>query len=154
MCSDRHDHGQRATQLAQPCIYMSRVVRKPAFAYAKTKAQISFAVTAQSLYFQNSKFQASSHLLWLYSPVCVGPGQKPRRPVFSERGSYICAISCIYGTIKRYSQVSKNYKPKCQTLRIQTKSIRNRSRIGFNMIPTINVLVAIFDIMINDYTEI
>ena len=29
----------------------------------------------------------SSHLLWLYSPVCVGPGRKPRRPVFSQRGS-------------------------------------------------------------------
>ena len=70
------------------------------FAYAKTKAQISFAVTAklisafvfakrivQSLYFLNPKFQASSHLLWLYSPVCVGPGRKPRRPVFSQRGS-------------------------------------------------------------------
>ena len=22
------------------------------------------------------------------SPVCVGPGQKPRRPVFSQRGSF------------------------------------------------------------------
>ena len=65
------------------------------------KTQISFAVTAklisvfvfatrilQSLCFLNSKFQASSHLLWLYSPVCVGPGRKPRRPVFSRRGSY------------------------------------------------------------------
>ena len=54
------------------------------FAYAKTKTQISFAVTAklisafvfatwivQSLYFLNPKFQVSSHLLWLYSPVCV-----------------------------------------------------------------------------------
>ena len=25
----------------------------------------------------NSKLQAASHLLWLYSLVCVGPGQKP-----------------------------------------------------------------------------
>ena len=63
--------------------------------------QISFAVTAklisafvfatrivQSLYFLNPKFQASNHLLWLYSPVCVGPGRKPRRPVFAQRGSY------------------------------------------------------------------
>ena len=41
----------------------------------------------QSLYFLNPKFQASSHLLWLYSPVCVGPGRKPQRPVFSQRGS-------------------------------------------------------------------
>ena len=42
----------------------------------------------QSLFFLNPKIQASSHILWLYSPVCVGPGRKPRRPVFSERGSY------------------------------------------------------------------
>ena len=76
-------------------------MRKPAFSYAKTKTQISFAVTAklisafvfttrivQSLYFLNPKFQASRHLLLLYSPVCVRPGRKPRRPVFSERGSY------------------------------------------------------------------
>ena len=26
--------------------------------------------------------------MWQYSPVCVGPGRKPRRPVFSQRGSY------------------------------------------------------------------
>ena len=35
----------------------------------------------------NPKFQASSHLLWLYRPVCVGPGRKPRRPVFLQPGS-------------------------------------------------------------------
>ena len=70
------------------------------FAYAKTKTQISFAVTAklinvfvfatrivQSLYYLNPKFQVPRHLLWLYSPVCVGPGRKPRRPVFWRRGS-------------------------------------------------------------------
>ena len=81
---------------------MSLVMRKRIFAYAKTKTQISFAVTAklisafvfaawivQSLFFLNPKFHASSHLLWLYSPVCVGPGRKPRRPVFSERGSNV-----------------------------------------------------------------
>ena len=71
------------------------------FAYAKTKTQISFAVTAklisafvfatrivQSLYFLKPKFQASIHFLCLYSLVCIGPPRKPRRPVFSERGSY------------------------------------------------------------------
>ena len=42
-----------------------------------------------TLYFLNPKFQTSSHLLWLYSLVCIGPGRKPRRPVFSERGSFI-----------------------------------------------------------------
>ena len=34
----------------------------------------------QSIYNLIPKFQASSHLLWLYSLVCVGPGRKPRRP--------------------------------------------------------------------------
>ena len=81
--------------------YMSLVMRNPFFAYAKTKKQFSFAVTAklisacvfatrivQSLYFLNPKYQASGHLLWLYRLVCVGPGGKPRRPVFSQRGSY------------------------------------------------------------------
>ena len=66
----------------------------------KTKTQISSAVTAQlnsafvfaiwieqPLYYLNPKFQASDHLLWLYSPACVGPGRKPRRPIFSQRGS-------------------------------------------------------------------
>ena len=32
----------------------------------------------QTLYFLNLKFQASIHLLWLYSPVCDGPSRKPR----------------------------------------------------------------------------
>ena len=51
----------------------------------RKKTQISFAVTVklisafvyatrivQSLYFLNPKFQAYRHILWLYSPVCVG----------------------------------------------------------------------------------
>ena len=70
------------------------------FAYAKTKTEISFTVITklisafvfatlivQSLPFLNTKFQASSSLLWLYSPVCVEPGRKPRRQVFWRRGS-------------------------------------------------------------------
>ena len=70
------------------------------FAYVKTKTQISFAVTAklisacvfntqlvQSVYFLNPKFQASSHLMWLHSPVCVGPCRKTNTLVFSCRGS-------------------------------------------------------------------
>ena len=31
----------------------------------------------QFLLYLNPKFQASSHLLCLHSPVCVGPSQKP-----------------------------------------------------------------------------
>ena len=65
------------------------------FAYAKTKTQISFAVTAklisafifatrivQSLYFLNTKLQASSHFLWQYSPVSVGPGSETPKTGF------------------------------------------------------------------------
>ena len=33
----------------------------------------------QSTNFLNPKFQASSHRMWLYSPVCAGPVQKPQR---------------------------------------------------------------------------
>ena len=72
-------------------------MRKLAFEYAETKTQISFVVTAklinafvfatrivQSFYFLNPNVQASSNLLWLYSPVCVGPGRRPRRLVSSR----------------------------------------------------------------------
>ena len=70
-------------------------------AYAKTKAQISCAVTTKLIsafvfatqivqypFFLNPKVQASSNFLWLYSPVCVGPRRKPRRQVFARRGLF------------------------------------------------------------------
>ena len=82
--------------------HMSLVVRKPAFCICENKdadqlhgnpkliSAFVFAIRiVQSLYYQNPKFQTSSHLLWLYSPVCVRPGREPRRPFFSERGSYV-----------------------------------------------------------------
>ena len=75
-------------------------MRKPAFCICENKdadqlrgdreadQRLCFATRiVQSLYFLNPKFPASSHLLWLYSLVGVGPGRKPRRPVFSQRGS-------------------------------------------------------------------
>ena len=81
---------------------MSLVMRKPAFCICENKdadqlrgkakliSAFVFAIRiVHSLYYLNPKFQASSHLLWLYSPVCVGPGLKPRRPVFSQRGSNV-----------------------------------------------------------------
>ena len=116
---------------------MSPVMRKPAFCIyenkeadqlrkqrsrsaSKTKKQISFEVTAklisafvlairivQSLFYLNTKFQASSHLLWLYSRVCVGPGRKPRRPVFSQRSSYVDVVTT--STYKCSCQVVPHY---------------------------------------------
>ena len=85
--------------------HLSLVVRKPAFCICENKDTDQLAVTAklisafvfatrivQYLLSLNTKFQASSHLLRLYSPVCVGPGRKPRRPVFSQRGLFTLVL--------------------------------------------------------------
>ena len=56
-----------------------------AFVFATRKVQF--------LVYLNSKFQASSLLLCLYRLVCIGPGRKPQRPVFSCRGPCIVAIT-------------------------------------------------------------
>ena len=89
-------------------IYMSGIMRKTAFCICENKTQLSFAVAAklisafvfatrivQTLYYLYLKFQASSHLLWLYIRVCVGPGQMSRRPGFSQRGSYNTIMSML-----------------------------------------------------------
>ena len=39
--------------------------------------RLCFGYTDSTIPLLNQKFQASSHLLWLYSPVYVRPGQKP-----------------------------------------------------------------------------
>ena len=93
---------------------MHRVVRKPFFCICENKDADQLRGTAklisafvfatwivQFLFYLNPKIQASSHLLWLYSPVCVGPGQKPGRPVFSQRGSYVLVIEIIYAGDKK-----------------------------------------------------
>ena len=77
------------------CIVLAAIQDKTVFEhmrYEKTgavTAQLSstfiFATwIVQSLFYLNPKFQASSHLLWVYIQVCVGPGRKPQRPVFSR----------------------------------------------------------------------
>ena len=88
-----HAGTHKSPHLAGDFSFLSRVMRKPVFACAKSKAQTSCLITAQlicalvfatlihaaqSLYFINSKFQASSNLLWLYNLVCVRPGRKHR----------------------------------------------------------------------------
>ena len=77
-------------------------MRKPFLTSSKTKMQISCMVTAklistfvsatykaQSLSFPTPKFQASSHLLWLHSPACIGPGLKPEDR-FSHDMAHMC----------------------------------------------------------------
>ena len=70
--------------LATRCLHVANDFR----VYSQLSLPICRLSAYTLCYFLNPKFQASSHLLWLHSPVCVGPGQKPRRPVFSQRGSY------------------------------------------------------------------
>ena len=63
-------------------IFVNSIMRKPVFRICETKAKNR--ETDQRLcfrYFLNPKFQASSFLLWLYSPVCAGPRRKPLRHV-------------------------------------------------------------------------
>ena len=119
---------------------LSRNVRKPAFAYAKAKTQISFAVTAklisafvfatqivQSLYFLNTKFQTSSHIVWPYSLVCSGPGRNPRRPVFSQRGSF---NRIVYAAVTK-KRISLRMR---RTIEIEIcASIRENDMIGQGM---------------------
>ena len=45
----------------------------------------------------NPKLQASNHLLWPYSGVCVGRGLKPQRHVFSRHGPNVMLVLCTDG---------------------------------------------------------
>ena len=52
-------------------------MRKPSFCICENKAKLISAFVFATrkvypLYFLNLKFQASSHPLWLYGPICVG----------------------------------------------------------------------------------
>ena len=71
------DHGYTISSPCEPegsGELISHVMRKPTFCMcAKAKAQIS--AIAQSLYILNLKFQASTNLIRLYSPVGVESGE-------------------------------------------------------------------------------
>ena len=87
---------------------LSRDVRKPDLCIFENKdadqlrgnreadQRLCFCYTDSTIpLLPKSEISSSSHLLWLYSPVCVGPGRKPGRPVFSERGSFDSDAACI-----------------------------------------------------------
>ena len=115
----------------------------------KTKAQISFPVTAKLIsafvfatrtihliLYLYPKFQDSSFLLCLFRPVCVGPDQKSRRLVFLHRGSYtndrfshdvaiaIPDIKCCKD--KNIAKVSKVHIPPAVAIRGHT-SLRQKA---------------------------
>ena len=79
------------------------------FAYAKTKTQISFTVTARLINafvvatrivqcpcFLNLKYWACNHFLTMYSPVCVRPCWKPRRLRYLASWLYPRDVSLLY----------------------------------------------------------
>ena len=82
-------------------VNFSHIIREPAFCICKNKGADQLCdnpAADQHLCFcyidseipllliLDLKFQASSHLLWLYSPVCVEPDRKFRRWVCFEDG--------------------------------------------------------------------
>ena len=80
---------------------MSRVMRKPTFCICENKdadqlrdnreadQRLCFRYIDSTIPLLSSpKFHASSHLLYLYSLVCVGPGRKPER-LFSHDAAQI-----------------------------------------------------------------
>ena len=83
--------------------HMSLVMRKPTFCICENKdadqlrgnreadRRLCFCYNDSTIPLlpKYQKFQASSHILWVYSLVCVGTGRKPQRQVFSQRGSYV-----------------------------------------------------------------
>ena len=61
-------------------LHLQKQRRRSASQYCEADQGLCFCYTnqmVQFLYFLNSKFPASSHLLCLYSLFCVGPVQKP-----------------------------------------------------------------------------
>ena len=76
---------QLSTMLHLP---LSMLLQMKLSVTAKLISAFVFATSiVQCLFYLNPIFQASSHLLWVYSLVCVSSGRKQRRPVFSQRGS-------------------------------------------------------------------
>ena len=94
-------------------------MRKPAFCICENKGgdQLHPAANPRLRFYfiesdskihlrpESQIFQASSLVLWLDSPVCIGPGWKPQAQVFSRRGScdtertsllYICLFDYSY----------------------------------------------------------
>ena len=91
---------------------LSRVTRKPDFCLCETKGadqlrsnceadqRLCFRYTDSTLSLLiKSEIQASLLLLGLYMSVRVRPGRKPRRPVFSRRGSLILNFEMMFNRI-------------------------------------------------------
>ena len=77
-------------QVVDNFTYLSRAVQiddEIAGRTAKASLILVDFVQMSGVKWNQTLHSPKSHLLRLYSPVCVGPSRKPRRPVFSQRGS-------------------------------------------------------------------
>ena len=79
-------YAQRNTMVCKMVFHIAKIfitylhtrANSSKIAFSCSVSAFVFAIwIAQYLYFLNTKFQASSHLQWLYSLVCVRPGQNP-----------------------------------------------------------------------------
>ena len=95
----------------------------------------------QFRFYLNPKFQASSHLLSLYSPICVGPGRKPRRSVFSHEAQFVSAMQVLLRTHKIPEAIpplshTQNLGPFNQ-VHVCVASLGNEVPMSLTMKPTI-----------------
>ena len=129
-----HCHFQRCWYMyLSYLLYMSCVIRKPAFCICENKCAVTAQLTSAVCFryidskiplLPKSKIQASSHLVCLHSPICVGPGRKPRRQIFSRRGSYMYLLSELllskeFELVYLISFQQYNSSSKCSALRIR-----------------------------------
>ena len=134
---------------------LSLVIRKPIVCICENKDtdQLrSNCVADQRIFFatqfyQNPKFHASSHLRWLYSLLCVGPGRKPRRPVFSQRGSFnptydlqILAYRLVPGCVLCHSPLPQNQEEQFSATgekQIMVKLLRRNAQTSLGVANTL-----------------
>ena len=62
-----------------------------------------------------SEISSFNHLLWLYSLVCIGPGRKHQRPVFSQRGSIKTHPSFTMSVLVTWKGPIQNNRDKVET---------------------------------------
>ena len=55
-----------------------------------------FNVYGMYIVLRNAKFKASSYILWLYSPVCVGPGRHPEDRFCDDAAYHIPGMNLYY----------------------------------------------------------
>ena len=122
--------------------HLSRAMRKTDFCLCENKGADQLRTNCeadQRLCFRYT--DAQSFLLRMYRPVCVRPDRKPRRPVFSRRGSLykISDSSARYRFSGHLSRLRKMLHPYClcalgrKPLWRRCVSVRSRASPVFQM---------------------